>query len=48
MNDEILSISGGEEIRKGAWSSEEDSILIDYIATHGEGRWSSLARDSGM
>ncbi|KAI3449363.1 hypothetical protein Pfo_006028 [Paulownia fortunei] len=45
-----ISIQSEEEmsIRKGAWSFEEDSILIKYIAVHGEGRWNYLARNSGL
>nr|AGN52105.1 MYB-related transcription factor [Salvia miltiorrhiza]AGN52215.1 MYB-related transcription factor [Salvia miltiorrhiza] len=40
--EEILSL------KKGAWSSHEDSLLINYIAIHGEGRWNFVARDSGL
>lgn len=36
-------------IRKGPWSIEEDTILVNYIATHGGGHhWNSLARAIGM
>lgn len=35
------------ELRRGPWTVEEDFKLIDYIATHGEGRWNSLARCAG-
>lgn len=41
-NEEILSV------KRGAWSSHEDSLLINYIAIHGEGRWNFVALDSGM
>lgn len=34
-------------IRKGPWTAEEDTILINYIATHGEGRWNSVAKSAG-
>ncbi|XP_042008634.1 transcription factor JAMYB-like [Salvia splendens] len=40
--EEILSV------KKGTWSSHEDSILINYIAVHGQGRWNVVARDSGL
>ncbi|KAG6431848.1 hypothetical protein SASPL_103416 [Salvia splendens] len=40
--EEILSV------KKGRWSSHEDSILINYIAVHGQGRWNDIARDSGL
>ncbi|XP_019161356.1 PREDICTED: myb-related protein 305-like [Ipomoea nil] len=36
------------EIRKGPWTMEEDLILINYIANHGEGVWNSLARSAGL
>nr|AUS89397.1 MYB domain protein 2 [Sesuvium portulacastrum] len=36
------------DLRRGPWTVEEDVILINYIATHGEGRWNSLARCAGL
>ncbi|KAJ0989151.1 hypothetical protein J5N97_007507 [Dioscorea zingiberensis] len=36
------------ELRRGPWTLEEDSLLIHYIASHGEGRWNLLARSSGL
>ncbi|CAL9781064.1 unnamed protein product [Musa acuminata subsp. burmannicoides] len=36
------------ELRRGAWTAEEDLVLMNYIALHGEGRWSSLARRAGL
>ncbi|XP_022749065.1 transcription factor MYB108-like [Durio zibethinus] len=35
-------------IRRGPWTVQEDFKLINYIATHGEGRWNSLARCAGL
>ncbi|VVB10994.1 unnamed protein product [Arabis nemorensis] len=35
-------------LRRGPWTVEEDFKLINYIATHGEGRWNSLARCAGL
>lgn len=35
------------ELRRGPWTLEEDSLLVHYIARHGEGRWNLLARCSG-
>ncbi|KAL3596803.1 hypothetical protein D5086_008440 [Populus alba] len=32
---------------KGAWSTEEDQKLIDYIQTHGEGCWRSIPEAAG-
>ncbi|PWA45135.1 MYB8 protein [Artemisia annua] len=36
------------EIRKGPWTMEEDLILINYIADHGEGVWNTLAKSAGL
>ncbi|KAK6153070.1 hypothetical protein DH2020_012709 [Rehmannia glutinosa] len=36
------------EVRKGPWTMEEDLILINYIANHGEGVWNSLAKSAGL
>lgn len=33
--------------RKGPWTAEEDKLLIEYVSTHGEGRWNSVARLAG-
>ncbi|RRT81865.1 hypothetical protein B296_00019053 [Ensete ventricosum] len=43
------SVNNGEEadVRKGPWTMEEDLILVNYIANHGEGVWNSLARSAG-
>ncbi|CAI9774262.1 unnamed protein product [Fraxinus pennsylvanica] len=35
-------------IRKGPWSSDEDSKLINYIAIHGEGGWNALSHNAGL
>ncbi|KAH0467179.1 hypothetical protein IEQ34_004417 [Dendrobium chrysotoxum] len=37
-----------EVVRKGPWTMEEDLILINYIAIHGEGVWNNLARSAGL
>lgn len=38
-----------EEVwRKGPWTAEEDRLLIDYVRLHGEGRWNSVARLTGL
>ncbi|XP_076941821.1 transcription factor MYB48-like [Bidens hawaiensis] len=34
--------------RKGPWTPTEDKLLMDYVALHGEGRWSSVAGCSGL
>ena len=34
-------------LNKGAWTALEDKILIDHVKTHGEGKWSKLAKETG-
>ncbi|KAF5752433.1 Myb domain protein 79 isoform 1 [Tripterygium wilfordii] len=34
--------------RKGPWTAEEDRSLIEYVKLHGEGRWNSVARLTGL
>ncbi|MBA0785777.1 hypothetical protein Gotri_027415 [Gossypium trilobum] len=34
--------------RKGPWTHEEDKLLAEYVTFHGEGRWSSVARSTGL
>ncbi|CAH9113047.1 unnamed protein product [Cuscuta epithymum] len=38
----------GSELRKGPWTLEEDTLLINYIAEHGEGRWNVSAKCAGL
>ncbi|KAG7599311.1 SANT/Myb domain [Arabidopsis suecica] len=33
---------------KGAWTKEEDQLLIDYIRNNGEGSWRSLPKSAGL
>lgn len=42
------STDDGTELRRGPWTAEEDTLLIHYIACHGEGRWNLLAKSSGL
>lgn len=37
-----------QHLLKGAWSKEEDQILINYVNRHGEGNWSSLPKAAGI
>ncbi|KAK4346293.1 hypothetical protein RND71_032632 [Anisodus tanguticus] len=46
--DKRLCNSQYAEVRKGPWTMEEDLILMNYIANHGEGVWNSLARSAGL
>jgi hypothetical protein len=36
------------DLRRGPWTVEEDLLLVNYIAAHGEGRWNALARCAGI
>ncbi|KAI4380290.1 hypothetical protein MLD38_006496 [Melastoma candidum] len=37
-----------EGLNRGAWTALEDKILSDYILAHGQGRWRSIPRESGL
>ncbi|CAL5357814.1 unnamed protein product [Camellia sinensis] len=37
-----------EFIRKGPWTEEEDSTLVNYITVYCEGPWNSVAQCAGM
>ncbi|GFP84667.1 transcription factor myb108 [Phtheirospermum japonicum] len=40
--------NNSDELRRGAWTFEEDNLLGQYISCHGEGRWNSLAKFAGL
>ncbi|KAK7266071.1 hypothetical protein RIF29_18711 [Crotalaria pallida] len=48
MDKRPCNSSQDPEVRKGPWTMEEDLILINYIANHGEGVWNSLAKAAGL
>lgn len=37
-----------EGVKKGAWTPEEDKILVDYIKKNGHGTWRSLPKLAGL
>ncbi|KAL4363061.1 hypothetical protein GQ457_04G016300 [Hibiscus cannabinus] len=37
-----------DELKKGAWTAEEDQKLISYIQEHGEGGWRFLPQKAGL
>ncbi|GLJ47492.1 hypothetical protein SUGI_1002520 [Cryptomeria japonica] len=36
------------DLNRGAWTAEEDMILSEYIAIHGDGGWRSLPQKAGL
>ncbi len=36
-----------EDIRKGAWTAEEDEKLRVYVETNGTGHWRSVGKKAG-
>ncbi|KAL3693552.1 hypothetical protein R1sor_007203 [Riccia sorocarpa] len=42
------SVKDCEDLRKGAWTTEEDEKLRKYIEAHGTGHWRSVGRKAGL
>lgn len=40
--------SSSDQLRRGPWTLEEDTLLTHYISRHGEGRWNMLAKCAGL
>ncbi|KAH9299074.1 hypothetical protein KI387_030756, partial [Taxus chinensis] len=38
----------GSVIKRGAWTAQEDFILVKYISIHGEGQWRALPKNAGL
>ncbi|PWA35039.1 homeodomain-like protein [Artemisia annua] len=36
------------EVKKGAWTPEEDKLLVDYISKNGHGTWRSFPKLAGL
>ncbi|ONK70871.1 uncharacterized protein A4U43_C04F2390 [Asparagus officinalis] len=34
--------------RKGPWTPQEDKLLVEHVNLHGEGRWNSVSRLTGL
>ncbi|CAL5199045.1 unnamed protein product [Lathyrus oleraceus] len=48
-NNNVMSSEDDEmDLRRGPWTVDEDLTLMNYIATHGEGRWNTLANSAGL
>ncbi|KAK8659586.1 hypothetical protein V6N13_029785 [Hibiscus sabdariffa] len=41
-------IEEDSELRRGPWTTEEDTVLTHYIDRHGAGRWDMLAKCAGL
>ncbi|KAL5214247.1 hypothetical protein ABZP36_003399 [Zizania latifolia] len=39
---------GGGGWRKGPWTSQEDALLVEHVRQHGEGRWNSVSKLTGL
>ncbi|KAM0838376.1 hypothetical protein ACQ4PT_061028 [Festuca glaucescens] len=37
-----------DDWRKGPWTSHEDKLLLEHVALHGEGRWNSVSKLTGL
>nr|QTO65846.1 R2R3MYB [Cattleya trianae] len=42
------SYSFEEGLNKGAWTTSEDNLLINYINKHGEGKWTTIPYKAGL
>ncbi|KAH6814844.1 hypothetical protein C2S51_023862 [Perilla frutescens var. frutescens] len=42
------SSNGGVVLKKGPWTSAEDSILVEYVKKHGEGNWNAVQKHTGL
>ncbi|XP_027364661.1 myb-related protein 308-like [Abrus precatorius] len=42
------SCENQDAVNRGAWSAEEDQILINYVQVHGEGKWRELSKRAGL
>jgi myb proto-oncogene protein len=42
-----LSSKPDEDVRKGAWTAEEDNKLRAYVEANGTGHWRSVGKKAG-
>lgn len=40
--------NGGIILKKGPWTTAEDTILKEYVKKHGEGNWNAVQKHSGL
>ncbi|KAI4366856.1 hypothetical protein MLD38_022669 [Melastoma candidum] len=38
----------GSNNNRSLWTAEEDKVLIDYVQSHGHGRWNSISKRTGL
>jgi len=43
----LVSRANVEDVRKGAWTAEEDEKLRKYVETYGTGHWRSVGKKAG-
>ncbi|RZB88245.1 Transcription repressor MYB5, partial [Glycine soja] len=48
MKRKAMSCDNRDAVNRGAWSAEEDQILINYVQAHGEGNWRELSKRAGL
>lgn len=44
----VIEEDDQNNLRRGPWTSDEDSLLLRSISIHGQGRWNLLAFRSGL
>jgi hypothetical protein len=42
-----VAIADRDDLRRGAWTAEEDEKLRAYVGSHGTGHWRSVGRKAG-
>ncbi|KAK9069226.1 hypothetical protein SSX86_013342 [Deinandra increscens subsp. villosa] len=45
---EIINRDGLKKVKKGAWSHEEDQMLISYVTRYGIWNWTQMPRFAGL
>ncbi|CAK9226266.1 unnamed protein product, partial [Sphagnum troendelagicum] len=43
-----VAIADRDDLRRGAWTAEEDEKLRAYVGSHGTGHWRSVGRKAGL
>ncbi|CAM6006982.1 unnamed protein product [Sphagnum balticum] len=48
MTSILFCETAGDDLRRGAWTAEEDEKLLAYVGSHGTGHWRSVGRKAGL